>query len=77
MIAAIRTYPHYKFITPQKIVELTPTFVGWGFAAATGLALFGLDIPIVRDDVLSKLPVVGKIFSILPEPKEEVFHRAV
>ncbi|KAI9360219.1 hypothetical protein BD770DRAFT_442192 [Pilaira anomala] len=60
-VAAIRTYPHYK----------APSLATWGFSAASGLALFGSDIPLVREDVFGRLPLVGKYFPVKTEKHEE------
>jgi hypothetical protein len=43
----------------------------WGFATATALALLGSDIPLVRKDILSKIPLVGNYFPVRGVKHEE------
>jgi hypothetical protein len=43
----------------------------WGFATAVALALLGSDIPIVRTDVLSRIPFAGKYFPVQKAKAEE------
>lgn len=43
----------------------------WGFATATALALFGSDIPLVKRDILSKIPLAGHYFPVKEANHEE------
>ncbi|KAG2202588.1 hypothetical protein INT46_011661 [Mucor plumbeus] len=69
--AHINSEPHFKFITPSKFIKSTPTLAMWGFATATALALLGSDIPLVRKDILSKIPLFGNYFPVRGVKHEE------
>lgn len=47
------------------------TLAVWGFATAAALALLGSDIPIVRADVLGRIPFAGKYFPVQVAKGEE------
>ncbi|KAG2213142.1 hypothetical protein INT47_011291 [Mucor saturninus] len=71
VVPTIQSYPHYKYITPGKLVRVAPTLAVWGFATAAALALLGSDIPIVRADVLGRIPLAGKYFPVQTGKEEE------
>jgi hypothetical protein len=50
------------------IVCRIPTLAAWGTAGAAAFLFFGEPVPLVRRDLLSRLPIVGKIWTT---PKEE------
>ncbi|KAI9476422.1 MAG: cytochrome b-c1 complex subunit 10 [Benjaminiella poitrasii] len=64
VVSQIHTEPHFKFVSASKVFRATPSLAVWGAAAAAGLALFALDVPIVRKDVLNRLPMVGRYFPV-------------
>ncbi|KAI8641436.1 cytochrome b-c1 complex subunit 10 [Parasitella parasitica] len=69
--AQIYSEPHFNFITPSKFIKTTPTLVVWGVASATALLLLGSDVPLVRKDVLSKIPLVKRYFPVEKTKNEE------
>ncbi|KAI7903421.1 uncharacterized protein BX663DRAFT_551690 [Cokeromyces recurvatus] len=62
VVSHIQPELHYKLISTSKLIRTTPTIAVWGVATATALTLFALDVPLVRKDVLGKLPMVGRYF---------------
>ncbi|GAB5593560.1 hypothetical protein Unana1_08460 [Umbelopsis nana] len=66
----IVSVPHFGFITPEKLVRVAPSAAVWGAAAGVAVLLLGSDIPIIKRDILSKVPVVGGYWSV-PGPAHE------
>ncbi|KAL1917001.1 uncharacterized protein VTP21DRAFT_5199 [Calcarisporiella thermophila] len=67
-----RNVPHqFNFlgVTPEKFIRVTPTLAGWGAALALGAGFFLSDVPVVRRDVLSQIPVLGAYWN--DEEKQE------
>ncbi|KAL1931051.1 hypothetical protein VTP01DRAFT_10188 [Rhizomucor pusillus] len=69
-VSKIVATPHLGFITPEKFLRTAPSLAIWGAAAGTALALLGSDVPLVKKDILSKLPVLGSHFAV-PEPAQD------
>ncbi|CAO3634878.1 unnamed protein product [Cunninghamella blakesleeana] len=69
-VRQIVTSPHFAFITPEKLIRVAPNLAVWGAAAGSALALLGSDVPLVKKDILSKVPVVGSYWAV-PEPANE------
>ncbi|KAI8097712.1 ubiquinol-cytochrome-c reductase complex subunit-domain-containing protein [Halteromyces radiatus] len=66
-VKQIITSPHFGLITPEKLIRVAPSLALWGAGAGTALALLGSDIPLVKKDVLSKIPVVGNYWAVAEE----------
>ncbi|KAL0073824.1 ubiquinol-cytochrome c reductase core subunit 10 QCR10 [Phycomyces blakesleeanus] len=62
---------HFGIITPEKLVQVFPNLATWGVAAGSAVCLLGADVPIVRRDILSKVPIAGAYFALPAEDKEE------
>ncbi|KAG0170680.1 hypothetical protein DFQ28_005701 [Apophysomyces sp. BC1034] len=69
-IAKIVTNPHFAFLTPEKLIRSAPSLATWGAAAGVAVALFGSDVPLVKQDILSKIPIAGSYWAI-PAAEEE------
>ncbi|KAI7888287.1 ubiquinol-cytochrome-c reductase complex subunit-domain-containing protein [Mucor mucedo] len=69
-VARIATNPHISFITAEKLVKVAPNLATWGAAAGSAVLLLGSDIPLIKKDILSKIPVVGSYWAIA-EPEQE------
>ncbi|KAG2183623.1 hypothetical protein INT43_006631 [Umbelopsis isabellina] len=67
----IVTVPHFGFITAEKLVRIAPNAAVWGAAAGAAVLLLGSDIPIIKRDILSKVPVVGNYWAVEAPVKEE------
>ncbi|KAI8087266.1 ubiquinol-cytochrome-c reductase complex subunit-domain-containing protein [Thamnidium elegans] len=63
-VARIVSSPHFSFITPEKLVRVAPNLATWGFAAGSAVLLLGSDIPLLKKDILSKIPVVGGYWAV-------------
>ncbi|ORY97830.1 ubiquinol-cytochrome-c reductase complex subunit-domain-containing protein [Syncephalastrum racemosum] len=70
-IARIATNPHFHFISPEKLVRVAPSLALWGAATGSALALLGSDVPLVKKDILSKVPVAGSYFAVPEENNDE------
>ncbi|KAI9282233.1 ubiquinol-cytochrome-c reductase complex subunit-domain-containing protein [Sporodiniella umbellata] len=66
-VARIITNPHFGFITPEKIIKVAPTLATWGAAAGSAVLLFGSDVPLVKRDLLSKIPIAGSYWEVSEE----------
>ncbi|KAI8388634.1 ubiquinol-cytochrome-c reductase complex subunit-domain-containing protein [Radiomyces spectabilis] len=62
-VARIVSSPHFAFVTPEKLIRVAPNLATWGVATGCALALLGSDIPLVKKDILSKIPFAGSYFS--------------
>ncbi|OZJ06296.1 hypothetical protein BZG36_00680 [Bifiguratus adelaidae] len=67
----IRTSSSFLNITPEMLVRLSPSLAGWGAAAGLGALYFLSGVPIVKRDILSKVPVIGEQFKVEMPKKEE------
>ncbi|KAI9364635.1 ubiquinol-cytochrome-c reductase complex subunit-domain-containing protein [Pilaira anomala] len=63
-IARIVSSPHFSFISPEKFVKVAPNLATWGFAAGSAVLLLGSDIPLIKKDILSKIPIAGSYWAI-------------
>ncbi|ORX57503.1 hypothetical protein DM01DRAFT_1372531 [Hesseltinella vesiculosa] len=63
-VRQIVTNPHFGIITPEKLVRVIPSLATWGVAAGTAVSLIGSDVPLVKKDILSKLPVIGSYWAV-------------
>ncbi|CAO3624325.1 unnamed protein product [Mucor hiemalis] len=70
-VARIVTSPHFSFITPEKFVKVAPNLATWGVAAGSAVLLLGSDIPIIKADILSKIPVVGSYWAVKEASDDE------
>ncbi|KAF7723776.1 hypothetical protein EC973_001689 [Apophysomyces ossiformis] len=70
-VTKIVSSPHFSFITPEKLIRSVPSLATWGAAAGVALALFGSDVPLVKQDVLSKIPVAGSYWAVPAAADEE------
>ncbi|CDH50985.1 hypothetical protein RO3G_13167 [Lichtheimia corymbifera JMRC:FSU:9682] len=69
-VAKIVTNPHFAFITPEKLVRVAPSLAIWGAAAGSAVMLLGSDVPLVKKDILSRIPVVGSYWAVPEESSE-------
>ncbi|KAI8092244.1 ubiquinol-cytochrome-c reductase complex subunit-domain-containing protein [Gilbertella persicaria] len=69
-VSRIVSSPHFSFITPEKFVRVAPNLATWGAAAGTAVVLLGSDVPLIKKDILSKIPVVGSYWAV-PEVDQE------
>ncbi|KAI8974382.1 cytochrome b-c1 complex subunit 10 [Pilobolus umbonatus] len=70
-VSKIVTTPHFGLITPEKLMKVAPTLATWGAAAGSAVLLFGSDVPLVRADLLSKIPVAGSYWAVEAKEAEE------
>ncbi|KAI9274642.1 cytochrome b-c1 complex subunit 10 [Phascolomyces articulosus] len=69
-ISKIATNPHFGIFSVEKLIRVAPTLAVWGAGAGTAVALFGSDVPLVKKDILSRVPIAGAYFEV-PEPAAE------
>ncbi|KAI8371954.1 ubiquinol-cytochrome-c reductase complex subunit-domain-containing protein [Choanephora cucurbitarum] len=69
-VSKIVTSPHFSFITPEKFARVAPNLATWGVAAGSAVLLLGSDVPLLKKDILSKIPVVGSYWAV-PEADQE------
>ncbi|KAI8355520.1 ubiquinol-cytochrome-c reductase complex subunit-domain-containing protein [Blakeslea trispora] len=69
-VSKIATSPYFSFITPEKFVRVAPNLATWGVAAGSAVLLLGSDVPLLKKDILSKIPVVGSYWAV-PEDNQE------
>ncbi|ORZ19515.1 cytochrome b-c1 complex subunit 10 [Absidia repens] len=58
-VRQIISSPHFAFVTPEKFIHAIPSLAFWGAGTAAALSLFGSDVPLVKKDILSNIPIVG------------------
>ncbi|CEG76005.1 hypothetical protein RMATCC62417_10966 [Rhizopus microsporus] len=63
-VSKIVTNPYFSFITPEKLIKVAPSLATWGAAAGSAVLLFGSDVPLVKKDLLSKIPIAGKYWAV-------------
>ncbi|KAI9296115.1 UDP-Glycosyltransferase/glycogen phosphorylase [Neoconidiobolus thromboides FSU 785] len=61
----------FKRFTPQIILRWAPSLARWGAVAGIGLLFLGEGIPLVRQDILSKIPIAGGLWRLPTPPSEE------
>jgi hypothetical protein len=61
-----------KQTKPQKLKSTIPTLATWGVFGIFAVTLFLEPVPLFRNDVLKKLPLVGGIWSKKLEDKARV-----
>ncbi|KAI8889774.1 hypothetical protein K501DRAFT_237990 [Backusella circina FSU 941] len=66
-VSKIVSNPHFGIFSPEKLIKVAPNLATWGVAAGSAVLLFGSDVPLVKNDILSKIPIVGSYWA----PKEE------
>jgi len=49
---------------PALLLFRVPTLTTWGVVAGVGTLFFLEPVPLIRRDILSKLPVIGKRYVI-------------
>lgn len=47
-----------------------PSLAIWGAAAGSAVMLLGSDVPLVKKDILSRIPVVGSYWAVPEESSE-------
>ncbi len=47
-----------------KLKVWAPTLSIWGASAGIGILYFGEGIPLVNNDILSKIPILGKRYPV-------------
>ncbi|KAI9495375.1 ubiquinol-cytochrome-c reductase complex subunit-domain-containing protein [Zychaea mexicana] len=70
MLSKIVTNPHFGMISPEKLIRVAPSLAVWGAAAGSAVALLGSDVPLVKKDILSRIPIAGAYWAV-PEADEE------
>ncbi|KAI9487088.1 MAG: ubiquinol-cytochrome-c reductase complex subunit-domain-containing protein [Benjaminiella poitrasii] len=70
-VSRIVTSPRFAFITPEKLIKVAPHLATWGAAAGSAVLLLGSDVPIIKKDILSKIPVVGGYWAVAESNNEE------
>jgi hypothetical protein len=48
-----------------------PSLAIWGAAAGSAVALLGSDVPLVKKDILSNIPIVGGYWAIEQPAQDE------
>ncbi|KAI8074725.1 cytochrome b-c1 complex subunit 10 [Gongronella butleri] len=66
-VRQIVSNPHFGAITPEKLIRAAPSLAIWGAAAGSALALLGSDVPLVKKDVLSRIPIAGSYWKVEEE----------
>ncbi|KAI9023638.1 cytochrome b-c1 complex subunit 10 [Phycomyces nitens] len=61
---------HFGIITPEKLVQVFPNLATWGVAAGSAVCLLGYDVPLIKKDILSKVPIAGSFFAVPVENKD-------
>ncbi|KAI9308382.1 cytochrome b-c1 complex subunit 10 [Cunninghamella echinulata] len=70
-VRQIVTSPHFSILTPEKLIRVVPSLAIWGAGAGSALALLGSDIPLVKKDILSKVPIAGSYWAVEQPESEE------
>ncbi|KAI8144644.1 ubiquinol-cytochrome-c reductase complex subunit-domain-containing protein [Fennellomyces sp. T-0311] len=70
-LAKIATNPHFGVLSPEKLVRVIPTLAVWGAAAGAAVGLLGSDVPLVKKDILSRIPIAGAYWAVPEETAEE------
>ncbi|KAI8338593.1 ubiquinol-cytochrome-c reductase complex subunit-domain-containing protein [Chlamydoabsidia padenii] len=63
-IKQIVSNPHFGIFTPEKLIRAAPSLAIWGAAAGSAVALLGSDVPLVKKDILSNIPIVGGYWAV-------------
>ncbi|KAI8973518.1 ubiquinol-cytochrome-c reductase complex subunit-domain-containing protein [Mycotypha africana] len=63
-VARFVSTPHLAFITPEKLWRVAPSLATWGAGTGAAVLLFGSDVPIMKKDVLTKIPVIGNYWAL-------------
>ncbi|KAJ9048408.1 hypothetical protein DSO57_1002824 [Entomophthora muscae] len=53
----------YRRFTPETVLRWSPALARWGLVSGIGVLYFMEGIPLVRQDVLSKIPLFGNFWS--------------
>ncbi|KAG2199184.1 hypothetical protein INT46_011631 [Mucor plumbeus] len=69
-VARIVTSPHFSILSPEKLIKIAPNLATWGVGAGSAVLLLGSDVPLLKKDILSKIPVVGSYWA-LPSANNE------
>ncbi|CAO3639832.1 unnamed protein product [Cunninghamella echinulata] len=69
-VRQIVTSPHFSILTPKNLF-VAPSLALWGAGAGSALALLGSDVPLVKKDILSKVPIVGGYWAVEQPESEE------
>jgi hypothetical protein len=48
----------------KKCSNSAPTLATWGAATGSAILLLGSDVPLMKKDILSKIPVVGSYWAV-------------
>ncbi|KXN74374.1 hypothetical protein CONCODRAFT_154600 [Conidiobolus coronatus NRRL 28638] len=60
--------PHFGRITPQALTRWAPTLALFGATAGVAVLFLGEGIPLVQQDILSRIPLAGRLWA---KPDEE------
>ncbi|KAG0736507.1 hypothetical protein G6F57_007511 [Rhizopus arrhizus] len=66
-VSKIVTNPYFSFVTPEKFLRVAPSLATWGAAAGSAVLLLGSDVPLVKKDLLSKIPIAGRYWATSEE----------
>ncbi|KAG1322372.1 hypothetical protein G6F62_010283 [Rhizopus arrhizus] len=66
-VSKIVTNPYFSFVTPEKFLRVAPSLAIWGAAAGSAVLLLGSDVPLVKKDLLSKIPIAGRYWATSEE----------
>jgi hypothetical protein len=53
-----------RYILIKMLNFSAPSLATWGAGAGSALLLLGSDVPLMKKDILSKIPVVGSYWAI-------------
>ncbi|KAI7901871.1 ubiquinol-cytochrome-c reductase complex subunit-domain-containing protein [Cokeromyces recurvatus] len=66
-VSRIVSSPHFSVISVEKVFKVFPNLATWGVAAGSAVLLLGSDVPLVKKDLLSKIPIAGSYWAIAEE----------